>query len=88
MNFKPKFANIDFKKISIDKFLEKYKFSNPKEDINKLKNSIIHLKQLKAEGVKCNCGNSIWIIGSAISGKGCFTCITGESDYSNDYEIE
>ena len=88
MNSKPKFANHNFNKISVDSFIEKYKKDNPKEDLKQLKNSILYFKQLKKEGVKCNCGNSIWVIGSAISGKGCFTCITGESDYSNDYEIE
>lgn len=88
MNFKPKFANHQFTKISVDSFIEKYKINNPKEDLMKLRNDILYFRQLKIEGVNCNCGNSIWVIGSAISGKGCFTCITGESDCSNDYEIE
>jgi len=86
--FTPNFATGKFNKISIDNFLEKYKLSNPKEDITKLKKSIIEFRKLKAAGVKCNCGGSLWIIGSAISGKGCFTCITGESDCSNDYDIK
>ena len=88
MNFKPKFANHKFKKISVDFFIEKYKMNNPKEDLEKLRNDIQYFKELKIGGAKCNCGNSLWVIGSAISGKGCYTCITGESDYSNDYEIE
>lgn len=80
--------NFRFKKISVDSFIEKYKSSNPQEDVKKLRTDILHFKQLKTEGAKCECGNSIWVIGSAISGKGCFTCITGESDSTNDFEIE
>ena len=43
----------------------------------------------KNEGACCQvCGQSIWAIGSAIGGfDGCFICITGESDDSDDYEI-
>lgn len=38
-------------------------------------------------GVRCHCGAAIWVIGSAEAGNACFTCITGESDPSLDYEI-
>jgi len=38
--------------------------------------------------VRCNCGAPIWIIGSAEAGLSCFTCITGEAEPDNDYEIE
>jgi Zn finger protein HypA/HybF involved in hydrogenase expression len=38
-------------------------------------------------GSRCQCGAPIWVIGSAEAGNACFTCITGESDPSEDYEI-
>jgi hypothetical protein len=38
-------------------------------------------------GQRCDCGAPIWVIGSAEAGLSCFTCITGESDPSGDYEI-
>jgi hypothetical protein len=38
-------------------------------------------------GRRCACGAPIWVIGSAEAGYACFTCITGESDPSDDYEI-
>lgn len=38
-------------------------------------------------GQRCYCGAPIWVIGSAEAGLSCFTCITGESYPSNDYEI-
>lgn len=88
MSFKPGFADYQFKKISIDKFIEQYKMKNPKEDFKTLKEDLLYFRQLQIEGAKCNCGNPIWVIGSAITGKGCFTCITGESDPSDDYEIK
>lgn len=39
-------------------------------------------------GVRCGCGEPIWIIGSAEAGLSCFTCITGDAVPDNDYEIE
>lgn len=88
MTFKPRFANYKFTKISVDKFIEQYKKNNPKEDLSKLRKDILYFRQLKTDGVECACGNQLWVIGSAIVGKGCFTCITGEADFSNDYEIK
>lgn len=38
--------------------------------------------------IKCSCGNDIWVIGSAVVGNSCFTCITGESEPTDDYEID
>ena len=40
------------------------------------------------DGRRCSCGEEIWIVGSAESGYGCFSCITGDSAPDNDYEIE
>lgn len=88
MTFKPKFSHHKFTLISIDKFIEQHKRNNPQEDLKKLKKDLLHFRQLKMNGVQCNCGNELWVIGSAISGKGCFTCITGEADSSDDYEIK
>jgi hypothetical protein len=88
MTFKSKFGNDTFNKISVDNFIKKFKKKNPKEDFNRLKKDLLHFKQLKTQGETCNCGNELWIIGSAISGKGCFTCITGDTESSNDFEIE
>jgi hypothetical protein len=45
------------------------------------------LAAYKAGAVCSNCGQPIWVIGSAEVGHMCFTCITGEADPSEDYEI-
>jgi hypothetical protein len=78
----------NFQEISVEKFLERTKESNPDIDTNELRMSIEEFKKRKAIGELCNCGNPIWIAGSALAGKGCFTCITGESECSEDYEIK
>lgn len=43
----------------------------------------------KQNGAKCEvCGQSIWALGSAACGSNmCFSCITGEADASEDYEL-
>jgi hypothetical protein len=43
-------------------------------------------KAFKA-GERCDCGEPIWVIGSAVAGHMCFTCITGSANDSEDYEI-
>ena len=42
----------------------------------------------RKKGVLCQCGNSIWVIGAAVAGYRCFTCITGEGEPDDDYEID
>lgn len=74
--------------ISIDKYVKIYLKSNPSE---KEKDVREFLKSALADyhnGVKCSCGNDLWVIGSAAVGNGCFTCITGESHPTGDYEID
>lgn len=35
-----------------------------------------------------NCGSPIWVAGSALVGSYmCFTCLTGEADGSDDFEV-
>ena len=77
-----------FHKISIDEFVKTTTNKNPTIKAEDLKRDLIEFKERKVNGEICDCGNPIWILGSALTGKGCFTCITGESDYSDDYEIE
>jgi hypothetical protein len=70
------------------KFVEKYLKSNPgysrKEITSGLKTALDDYKS----GVKCDCGSPIWVIGSAVTGNACFSCITGEAIPDDDYEID
>lgn len=88
MSFRSKPSKRTFTKISINKYVILHKKSNPGTDVAVLKKSLAHFRKLKSEGQTCDCGNPIWIIGSAIAGMACFTCITGESAPCDDYEIK
>ena len=79
-----------FLPISMNDFLKSYKKNNPKEDIENLREVLSATIEAKKNGATCNqCGQPIWAIGSAIVGwNGCFTCIAGEADNSEDYEID
>lgn len=75
--------------ISISSFVKKYSANNPSEDPKVIsKNLEANLKR-KKKGARCNqCGAPIWVIGTSVCGwDGCFTCITGEADASDDYEV-
>jgi hypothetical protein len=79
-----------FNPISIDAYLQSHKKNNPGENIGDLRKALIATVKSKKEGAVCHqCGQPIWAIGTAVVGwNGCFTCITGEADPSDDYEID
>lgn len=76
-----------FVAISIDKYIKIHLKSNPRENEKDLRKRLNSALQNYKNGVKCSCGNDIWVIGSASVGNSCFTCITGESQPDSDYEI-
>lgn len=79
---------MSFVEISLNKYIKLHLKNNPERSEGELRENLSRaLKDFKS-GVKCQCGNDIWVIGSSISGTGCFHCITGESDSSEDYEIK
>lgn len=66
-------------------FVKNNKGSDLKEVISWLEDAV----ERKKSGAVCQfCGKPIWAIGSSFAGNGCFTCITGEKDASEDYEID
>lgn len=81
---------IGFYPISIEKYVKLHLKINPganRAEITKaLKEALADYKN----GVKCqNCGNPIWVLGSAlVVGSMCFTCITGEAIPEDEYEID
>jgi len=77
-----------FKPISIRDFIKKHIKLNPGENPQDLKKRLISALSDYEEGVKCVCGNDIWVTGSAFTGNSCFTCITGYSDPDGYYEID
>ena len=75
--------------ITIDEYAKKHVQSNPDDDIEDIKARLRKSLKNKNNGATCMiCGSSIWALGSAVSGQNmCFSCLTGEADSSNDYEV-
>lgn len=78
----------NFNYLSIDEYVKTTIDQDSNLNTQELVKSLEQFKARKLKGELCDCGNEIWIVGSAISGKGCFSCITGETDSSGDYEVE
>jgi hypothetical protein len=77
-----------FVAISIDNFIKKHLEINPSENEKDVREHLNLALSDYHKGVKCSCGNDIWVVGSAFTGNSCFTCITGESQPDSDYEID
>ena len=76
-----------FTPISLDDYIARHLAANPGDDRAELiANLTTALAAFKA-GATCSCGEPIWVIGSAFAGLACFTCISGEADPSQDFEI-
>lgn len=74
--------------ISIEAFVKMHCKSNPDENPNQLRERLKEAVRDKKNGEMCSsCGQEIWAIGSAVAYHSCFTCLTGEADSSEDYEI-
>ncbi|MCQ6282964.1 hypothetical protein JN080_28260 [Bacillus sp. EB600] len=76
--------------ISINEFAKSYVKTNKGESLQEIKKKLDAAVENKKSGAACiSFGSPIWAIGSAIVGwNGCFTCITSETDSSEDYEID
>jgi hypothetical protein len=64
-------------------FLKRNKAEKPAEVTARVQRALRDYRN----GIRCSCGEPIWVIGSAEAGNACFTCITGDVDPSEDYEI-
>jgi len=76
-----------FKSIELQEYVQLHLNSNPDVDAADLTARLQSALEAYRAGRRCECGVPIWVIGSAEVGFMCFTCITGESDSSEDYEI-
>lgn len=76
--------------ISVEKFADMVMKTNKGYRKKELVKALRATLAAKKNGVRCTvCGAPIWAAGSAVTGNNlCFTCITGEADDSEDYEIE
>jgi hypothetical protein len=74
--------------VSIEEYIKKHLKRNPDENETDLRRRLNNAIADFNKGIKCHCGKDIWVIGSASVGNSCFTCITGESGPTDDYEID
>ncbi len=78
---------MDFIKISLENYVKiRLQFapeSNEQEVREKLENALATYKA----GEKCECGNEIWVIGSAFMDTGCYYCLTGNFSCNKEYEL-
>jgi hypothetical protein len=78
---------VGFTRISLEDYVELHLRANPGTKRADLIARLRHAMRAYRKGVRCQCGNPIWIIGSAEVGLACFTCITGEAEPDHDYEL-
>jgi hypothetical protein len=76
-----------FVPISIAKYIPLHMKSNPKEPRAALEAALRESLEAAKLAECCDCGEPIWVLGSAVVERGCFTCITGQATPTDDYEI-
>jgi len=76
-----------FVPIRLEKYVQLHLRKNPRVVAADITARLQFALDAYKAGQRCYCGAPIWVIGSADAGLSCFTCITGESDPSGDYEI-
>lgn len=80
-------GSMRFVPIEIDAYIDLHLKSNTDCDRADLRAALLGALAARRAGEACDCGNPIWVIGSAIAGHACFTCITGEALPDSDFEI-
>ena len=76
-----------FVPIEIDVYVDLHLRNNPGTDRRETVARLEEALAARLAGATCDCGEPIWVIGSAIAHYACFTCITGEAVPEEDYEI-
>ncbi len=76
-----------FTAIQLEDYVELFLKSNPREDRLEATARLEDALAAFEADIRCDCGERIWVIGSAEVGNRCFTCITGEAYPEDDYEI-
>lgn len=76
-----------FVPIQLRDYARKHVKSNPGSNEHEVTAGLRDTLARYKAGARCQCGEPIWVIGSAELGNICFTCATLEADPSEDYEI-
>ncbi|MDL2328504.1 hypothetical protein LJC71_01965 [Desulfosarcina sp. OttesenSCG-928-A07] len=78
----------DFMPVSLNHFVRVYLSHNPHAEAEAVRAGVEDALAAWRHGVRCSCGNPIWVAGSAVAGYGCFACITGNAQPDGDMEID
>lgn len=76
-----------FRPVSVDQFIKQYLHNNKGADSDTVRAGVEDALAAFRQGVRCACGNPLWVAGSAVAGYGCFRCITGSAQPDGDPEI-
>jgi hypothetical protein len=74
--------------ISIDDFIKEHLENFPGENEKVLRVRLEEALLNYQKGIKCTCGNDIWVIGAVTEWNRCFSCNTGKKHPAGDYEID
>jgi hypothetical protein len=77
-----------FVPISLDRYVAMHLRRNPGTSRREITAQLKHALAAYRRDERCDCGGRIWVIGSAVVGLRCFSCITGEATPEDDYELE
>ena len=77
-----------FKPISLERYVGLHIESNPGFSRKEIRGLLESALRDHKNGKRCACGNPMWVIGSALVGRACFSCISGEAVPDNDFEID
>ena len=77
-----------FVPVRLNQFVKQYLRNNKDADGDAVHAAVEDALAAWRQGVRCACGNPLWVAGSAVAGYGCFTCITGSAEPDGDPEID
>lgn len=80
--------HIGFTAIQLHDYVELHVRANPDAECAEVIKQLESTIDAYRAGARCQCGDSIWIIGSARAGLGCFTCIAEQTNPDHDYEVD
>jgi hypothetical protein len=84
--------NLDYKNmwipITIDEYVKLHLKKHKNENEKVIRVRIEAALDDYQKGVKCKCGNDIWIVGSASTPEGCYTCLSGKRHPAGEFEID
>jgi hypothetical protein len=77
-----------FVPVRVNQFVKQYLRNNKGADGEAVRAAVEDALAAWRQGVRCACGNPLWVAGSAVAGYGCFACITGSVEPDGDPEID